>query len=354
MTQVLDMFAANISARVRGMKSGLMSRTDLEALYEKGTPEAMAEYLLTTSYEVEMAESLSSYKGYEALEDAIGRNLVKTFAGLKSMCRGRYAELADIFIARWDLMAVKALLRNRHRELDPITGANSLSPSPSIPVALQNELASQDTMNALIRGLAAWNGWLCAPLLEAQGEYAEKNDLSVLEQALDRRYFLGNVRQLSSARDADSHFLKALLRLEIDRMNLRMVFAPKDAGEEAEDVVSHLLPRGVLDVGTLRNIASAPSLDRAVAFLDNTPYTELSEGLAYLSQSGRYSLLERQFERVFMARLQRASQQRPLGIAILMRYAWLKYNEAINLRMLAQGAMAKLPRERVEQELLHV
>lgn len=354
MPHVFDMFAPYISARVRGMKSGLMPRSELGALLDKSDLGAMADVLLTSAYEVEMAEAMSTHQGSVAIEDALSRNLVNTFSRLRRLCMGRYSALADIFMTRWDLIAVKSLLRNRHHELDADTGAGSLLPGPSIPVALMRELASQDTMDALLRALAAWNPSLRRGLLDKLGDYQENHDLRVLEQALDERYFVGNVRALSNAHDGDSHFLKELLRMEIDRINLRLLFAPRGPEMSPEDVIALLLPRGTLSEQLSRNIASAPSPERAVALLENTAYADLTEGIAYYAQSGRFSILERQFETAFLRRLQRAVQQQPFGLPILMRYAWLKYNEVINLRMIAQALAVRLPRERVMQEIFYV
>ncbi|MCH8205217.1 MAG: V-type ATPase subunit [Candidatus Hydrogenedentes bacterium] len=347
-------FAAYISARVRGMASTLMTRGTLDSFLDKGDLKAISEALLSSPYEVEMAEALTRYEGVEAIEDAVSRNLVNTFARLRRIGRGPYEQWVGIFLARWDLIAVRALLRNQHHELDAETGAESLVPGPSIPQALMHELASQSSMEALVSGLTAWNTKLCGVLAEHLGEYQETRRLGVLEEALDRSYFLGNLRRWSSTRDEDLRFGRMLLKTEIDRINLRILFAPAAADETPEDRIAQVLPRGLLSDDVLRAIASAPSPDRAVTFLENTPYADLTEGIEYYVQTGKFSLLERQFELALFARLRQGSQQLPLGIAVLMRYAWMKYNEVINLRLIAHGIAFQLPRERVAQEMLHV
>ena len=50
----------------------------------------------------------------------------------------------------------------------------------------------------------------------------------------------------------------------------------------------------------------------------------------------------------------RTAQRHSLGIAVLMRYAWLKYNEVMNLRMISRGLAVHLPKSRIEEEVLHV
>ena len=118
-----EAISAYINAYARGLKSRLLTKPEIESMLENGRLEAIGETLLKSQYEVEMAEALSRYSGVEAIDDAVSRNLVNTFARLKAMCREETARLADIFIGRWDLNAVKALLRNRHHGLDARSGA---------------------------------------------------------------------------------------------------------------------------------------------------------------------------------------------------------------------------------------
>ena len=171
---------------------------------------------------------------------------------------------------------------------------------------------------------------------------------------MDRSDFMGNLERWASTGEKDLQFGTKLLRTEIDRINLRILFGPGGPDETPQDKLARLLPRGLLQDKVLRGIAAATSPDRAVTFLENTPYAALTEGIEYFTHTGKFSLLERQFELIFLTRLRQGSQRSPLGIAVLMRYAWLKYNEVINLRMIAQGLAVRLPRERMMQEIFYV
>lgn len=323
-------------------------------MLENGRLDAIGETLLKSQYEVEMAEALSRYSGAEAIDDAVSRNLVNTFARLKAMCREETARLADIFISRWDLIAVKALLRNRHHGLDAHSGAQSLVPGPSMPQAVQNELAGQDSMDLLVRGLAAWNPGLCGGLIEALPAYQESKNLRVLEEALDRAYFQTGLVRLGSSRSKDARFVQELLRAEIDRINLRRLFEPRAPGVEPESVLREMVPRGRLGEQTLRDVAAAGSPERAAEVVSRTAYGDMAEALSAFAQTGKFSALDRQFELKFLERLRRAVQREGVGLASLLRYAWLKYNEVMNLRIIAHGLAARLPKARLEQEMLHV
>lgn len=349
-----DALGAFINAYSRGLKSSLFKTGDLSTLLDSGRLEAVSDLLLKSPYEKEAADALSRFQGVDAIEDAIARNLVNTFARIKAMCREEMAQLADIFMGRWDLLAVKSLLRNRHSGVSGDKSSASLVPSISIPPAIYKELVAQDSMEGLVRGLAAWDPRLCGGLLQSLPVYQESRNLRALEETLDRGYFQNSLGRLGCFRSNDAKFLKELLRAEIDRINLRRLFEPRPAGTTAEDVLREMLPRGLLGTATLRDIAAAGSPERSAEVVSRTPYGDMAEALAAFAQTGRFSALERQFELKFIERLRRAVQRQNIGLASLLRYAWLKYNEVTNLRIIAHGVAAHLPKARLEQELLYV
>lgn len=349
-----EAFAAHITARVRGMQAHLLSTSELDALLERGDMQAIIDALLDSPYEHELAESLSRYEGVDAVEDAVSRNLVATFAKLRRVCGGGFKELGKIFVGRWDLIAVKSLLRNRHHQLDADTGAQTLFPGPSLPVPLMQELAGKNSMEALVQGLAAWNTRMCRRLVDSVADYQGTNQLSILEEALDQGYFLDSMRRLNGAEDDRGVYVRKLLRMEIDRINLRILFAPKAEGTSPEDVLERVVPRGILSDTVLQGMASAPTPERALQVLENTRYAHLAEGVAESVATGRFSQLDRQFETSIMGNLKRATQQRSMGIASVMSYGWLKYNEVINIRIIARGASVHLSQDRIRSEVLYV
>ncbi|PCJ51337.1 MAG: hypothetical protein COA73_17720 [Candidatus Hydrogenedentota bacterium] len=354
MSDDTETFAAYINARVRGMKSALLSSSDISGLVDSADLKALESALLSSPYENEMAESMSRYEGADAVEDAVSKNLIKTFAKLKRLCAGELGELAGIFLVRFDLISVKSLLRNQHLDLDAETGEQSLFPGPSLTPALMRELASLDSMDALVHGLSGWNAKLCRGLVDKLPEYQDSRNLRVLEDALDRGYFIETVRQLENNESENVVFLRNLLRMEIDRINLRRLFAPRAPGEEVEDVVRELLPKGALPADLIREISSAVSTERAVESLAKSAYGDMENALLVYGQTGKFARLDRAFEIEFMARLKRSTQQHALSISILMLFAWMKYNEVINIRMIARGMAIQLPKSRIEEEMVYV
>jgi vacuolar-type H+-ATPase subunit C/Vma6 len=57
-------------------------------------------------------------------------------------------------------------------------------------------------------------------------------------------------------------------------------------------------------------------------------------------------------ELAMLSKLKRGSVTEVLSIAVLMHFVWMKYNEVVNLRLIARAQARHLPSGRVREEVL--
>jgi V/A-type H+/Na+-transporting ATPase subunit C len=343
---------AHLNARIRAMKSLLFSRRQYDDLLEQDDLGLFTEVLLASPYEVHMAEALARYRGADAIEEALTRAFVADFAKLQTLSDGCFETLADTFFQRWDLMAVKSLLRHRHQDQEAADGLEDLIPGPTLTGPLLHQLARSDSVEALVASLSVWDHDLCGAMTRELDGYAEGRELFRLEDALDKAYFARNIERFEGATDADSPALVGVLRTEVDRVNLRLLFRMLHSERGTDEKLARLLPGGTLSARRLRDIAEAPGITEAVELLGPTRYRELVERLFQFLQTKRFSPLERVFDMFILTQLKRLARVQVLGIAVMMQYVWLKYNEVVNLRLIARGQARHLPRGRVGEELV--
>lgn len=351
----LDPLVLYFNARVHGMKRDLFSRSTIDSFLDQGDLSRFVDALLDSAYRTEVAESLTRYQGADAIEEAVSRNLVATFQTLMGRAHGEFRELAEIFLARWDLMAVKSLLRCRHHAIEGPTLAGALIPGPTMTPPLLAEFSQLDSMESLVQALAAWNRDLCVGLRKVLPVYQEEGNLAILEETLDRAYFVESVQQLKAADDEDSSMVASQLQAEIDRINLRTVFQHIETrGELADSLGERLLGEGSLPNALLRRMAEASDAASAMEHLAHTRYSSLVEELYQLLQTGRFSPMERYFERLLMKNVRQSARNNVFGIGVMMDFVWLKYNEVVNLRLIARGLAGNLPAGRVRNEMYSV
>lgn len=348
----MDPFVLHFNARVHGMKRDLFPRTTIDSFLDQGDLTRFADALLDSAYRTEMAEALTRYQGADAIEEAVSRNLVATFQTLLGRAHGEFRDLVQIFLARWDLMAVKSLLRCRHHGIEGPALGGALIPGPTLTPPLMAEFIGLDSMESLVQALAAWNRDLCGSLRKAMPAYQQDSDLAVLEEALDRAYFVDTVERLKAAGDEDSGMVASQLQAEIDRINLRTVFQHIETrGELGDSLEDRLLGLGALPKALLRQMAGASDPASAMEYLARTRYSSLVEELYQLLQTSRFSPMERFFERVLMKNVRQSARNNVFGIGVMMDFVWLKYNEVVNLRLIARGLAGNLPAGRVRDEM---
>tara|TARA_R110001592_G_scaffold140888_2_gene361992 strand:+ start:604 stop:1668 length:1065 start_codon:yes stop_codon:yes gene_type:complete len=351
----MDPFVIHFNARVHGMKADLLTQHAIDELLEQGDLAHMVDALLDTPYRTEMAEALTRYEGADAVEEAVSRNLVVTFQMLLSRSHGEFRTLVELFLSRWDLMAVKSILRCKHHNLDGAAVGSALMPGPNLTSPILVELNQCDSVESLVQALIGWNRTLCRSLRSALPAYLESNDLASLEEALDRAYFVENAARLKSTDDSDSQMVREQLQAEIDRINLRTVFQHIESGGEIEtSLEDRFLSQGTLPKSLLRQMANASDPSAAMEQLDRTKYARLVEELYQLLETERFSPMERYFERLLMRNVRQSARNNVFGIGVMMDFVWLKYNEVINLRLIARGLAGNLPTGRVRDELYPV
>ncbi|GMW01751.1 MAG: hypothetical protein AMXMBFR84_28880 [Candidatus Hydrogenedentota bacterium] len=346
-----SVLGAYVNARVRGMKSELLPRRRMEEFLDFDDVSRLIDGLVNSPYGEDMSEALGRFKGADAVEEAVSRNLVKTLQKLNRLLRDEWGELISTFLHRWDLLAVKSLLRLRHTGIDEREGELALCPGPTLTLALMHSFAQRGSMEELVGALVAWNPDICGGLNTGLAEYQSTGHIRVLEDALDRAYYSGKYKTLSSSEDENTQMVRKMLGMEIDRINIRMMLHLNGSGGSPEDRLARLLPGGTLRQQVLRDMAFAKTAEGVVEQLGSTIYADLVQRLFVFIQTGRFSPMERFFEILMINELKRDTRIHVFSLAVLMQFVWLKNNEVVNLRMIARGESQHLPKARVREEV---
>lgn len=347
----VDASVAHFNTLVHALKSKLLPMSSFEEYMAFGSADRLGEVLLESSYRTEMAEALTRSHGADAVEEAIQKNRAAQIAQLSRRAQDEFGDLVQIFLARFDLVAVKFLLRAKHHDLseaDILAGGN---PGVSMSIAEFQDFARAESMEALVTQLIAWNLRLCRPLRKVLALYREKNDPAVLEDALDMEYFSKSARALRDLDDENAMALSWYLRVEIDRINLRLVFENFQYKGDVEDMLSRIVPFGTLSRGSVESMARAVDAAAAMEMLNGTRYQVLSDQLIKFIQTNRFAPVERTFDRLVATQLRRLALRDVFGIGVVMDYVWLKFNEGVNLRLIARGLAGSVPMGRVREEL---
>ena len=347
------------NARLRAMKSRLLSRAEVEALAEISSLQALINALVRTAYRRAVEAALMRAGGMACITDALSRDLVETLGKMRSFYSGRAGELVAVILYAYDVHNLKTILRGLEKHASPVEMATALLPVGELAAGLLAQLARAPEPRAVIDQTASMGLPIAQPLLELRAKRPGAGLLE-MELALDHWRFQQAQAQVQRYRRG-AELLSAAMGLEADLVNLcttmRFVHTPAERRALHERLGSDDL--GGLFVGPCRlpfellsRAGRQDTMEAVVEILSRTPYEPpLRVGLGAYMRSGRLSDFEghlRGFRLRWMARLITTD---PLGIGVPLGYSALKANEVANLRWVAQGINLGLDADAIKAEL---
>lgn len=333
------------NARLRAMKSRLLSQHDLEVLTEVGSLRGLIAALTKTPYRKTIEAALSRSGGMSCISNALGDDLINTLGGIRDFYEDEAQKMVIVVLRRYDLHNLKTILRGLSQHVAPSEMQSTLLPVGELNQALLGELVRVPDPRSAIDLLASINSTFAQPLLNLRAEHPGA-DVTRMELALEQwsfaqaKNFLDNEIQNGSV-------LSAALDLDVDLSNLLTALRFAQTPEErkllqewtGEDGLHPLLlGPGSLSFELLAQAGMQDTLDAAVELFSGTAYIDaLKTGLEAYSQSNRLSDLERQLRFYRLGWMSEKIMSDPLGIGAVLGYTALKVSEVGNLRWVAHG-----------------
>lgn len=339
-----------LCARLRAMRAQLLSRREFEGILTLPDLPSIAASLRDSPYGQYMESTGGEMPEAARIEEALRRNVSQTLARLLAISTGDCAEAVRLVLGRWEVQAVKTILRGKISGASPAEILSSLVPTGLHDEAALEEMCRQADPRALAELMVTWREPWGLPLLRALPEYREPRDLAILETALDRCWFeqaakrLQEIRPRPAGTDGEDA-LSLFVSLSVDTINLMTVL--KEVGDRIVPMNRdrNLLPGGrIFDEGALDTIRASPTLAEALQEAGKSlflrPLAALpapSEGVSFLA------VVERQMDRVLLRALRYLARVDPLGWGPLVSFLLDKLREVRNLRMIVRARLVDLP-----------
>lgn len=345
-----------INARMRGMKSRLLSARALDDLILKPDIESLMMDLENSPYREDIVEAKSRLSGILAIEAALRQNFIRTFRKIQDFTRGEEEakNYISIFLHRWDVQNIKTILRGKNIHATPEEILDCLVPAGELDEVTLKELLRQPDVKAVIDLLATWQIRFARPLTESFPEFIKTKDLAVIECALDRYYYADAIAAVS-AHTYNNTLIRDLLALEVDVVNIRTVLRMVRDRVDPADAKRYLIWGGrEFDEETLIQLLSLSSIEDVVKIIGAKKYRFLSAVPDSAVRTQKISVIEKELERYLIRKGAESFRLDPLSIASVVGYFWAKYNEITNIRIISRCKTADFPVENLKEELVYV
>jgi len=354
------------NARVRAMKSLLLSEEFYARLLSIDDPKMLFETLEKTPYKTEIEEvSLLKTTMAEIIDEALKRNMAKTFSKVATFVAGEAGRLVKVLLARWDLHNLKTILRGRHIGASEEEIKESLIPASELNEPLLNELARAVDIGTVVDLLATWEIPYARPLVESLPKYLARKELLILELALDKFYY-ERVLQESQGNSLHARIVRDLMLTEIDIRNLitllrlqgvKFEFTGKkeEIEKQVKEQIETLFVPGGKEIKLTKfvDLAQKKDVEAVIRELRNTSYgSVLRSGMDRYKETNSLSVLERKLEEYSVQKAITSYRRGPLCIGIIVGYLWMKFREVVNLRIITRCKLMGMPERKIREEII--
>ncbi|MHB8052877.1 MAG: V-type ATPase subunit, partial [Methanoregula sp.] len=270
-----------INARMRGMKSRLLSHRALDDLILKPDLESLIADLENSPYREDIIEAKGRSSGILCIESALRQNFIRTFRKIQDFSREEVEakQYIAIFLHRWDVQNIKTVLRGKNIHATAEEILDCLVPAGELDEVTLKELLKQPDIKAVIDLLATWQIRYAKPLTETFPEFAKSKDLAILECALDRYYYADALATVK-APTYNNTLIRDLLSLEVDVVNIRTVLRMVRDHVDPADAQRFLIGGGTeYNEKKLRSFLSLPTIGDVVKALAAKQYRFLASAL---------------------------------------------------------------------------
>jgi vacuolar-type H+-ATPase subunit C/Vma6 len=337
------------NARIRAMKSRLLSARALEVIAESITLEQLIGELAQTAYRNDILAAMLRFSGMECLEAAFRWNLVGTLGKIKSFFSGWERELISLMLRSYDVHNLKAVLRGISKHAAPEDIKGTFLPIGELTDSILSNLVRAVEPRVVIDMLASMRVPIIHPIVKLRTQKPGVG-ITEMELALEKWHFQDASERLATGRQgADS--LQELLNINADLQNvfsvLRIVRYPSERKVlldwlGSDDIHTLLVGPGFLKFGLLASAATEKSVQAMVDVLSGTRYENpLRAGLEEYAQSNRLSDFERHLNQFRLRWMATRMTKDPLGIGVSIGYVGRKVHEVANLRRITHGVQMR-------------
>lgn len=348
-----------LNTRLRAMRARFLSRRDYERILALPDLPGIVSALREGPYGRSIDAVGAGTPEVARIEEALRRNFSETLSRLLAVSSGDCEEAVRLVLGRWELQAVKTVLRGKAAGASPGEILSAIVPTGLHDEAALEEMCRQPSLRALAELLVTWREPWGAPLLRAMNEYRGPGDLHLLESALDRSWLRQAQDRLLSIRPArpgpdGEDALALFVSLSVDTTNLMTALKAVEEGIVMEDRGRNFLPGGrVFDRNAFDRILASPTVAEAVEEASVSIFRRPLEALPSPSAGIPFlAVVERQVERVPLRAFRALFRVDPLGFGALLSYLLDKLREVRNLRTIVRARFVDLPEADLDRLLI--
>jgi len=331
-----------INAKVRAIKSRLLTSEDYHILISTKNLEEFLTYFRTTIYGEEMPQ-ISSPK---ELTNYLYQHLFATYKKILRGLRGKEKEVIKTLLLRYEIENLKTLLRGiefkvpKEKQKSLLYSLDSYSTLPVL------ELLGAKNIKQAILTLRKTRYF--SPLTHALHQYESQRSLFPLEISLDLFMFKEMTRMIQHLSGKDKKISSKIVGILIDVLNILWIERFKEYYHlSPEEILNYAIEGGYrLDLRQIKRLVQAKEVQDLIQIL-LPPYDEL------LKEAKSWKEIRKKINTFLIRELLKVFSMPPFQIGVPLSCILLKELEVQNLIAIIEGKRLSFSHEKIDSFLTY-
>jgi V/A-type H+-transporting ATPase subunit C len=332
--------------RTTVMKSLLFRKDDYHKMLKMSFSE-IARFLQDSNYKKEISELATDYSGADLLELALNKSLSATFKKLIRIAPKELELVIREYAKRKDIEDIKTIIRGKFTNTNEKLILNSITAAGTLSLEFLAGLMKKESVEEVLKN----NKIVDFSLLSSGLSYfKEKNNLVMVENALDKYYYSSLIR-FSKTLPKEGALFRDFLVKEVEILDILILLRLKKL--KIENAKSFIITSSELTNPRINKMAEATDLDILVKALESTEYKNaIDKGIDDFRNTGSLITLETELYKYLLRHSALLLHQHPLSVGIILGFMLAKDVEIRNLRILIKGKQLGLSEDFIEKQLV--
>lgn len=343
-----------VNARVRGMRSYLLTKDFVLRLVETESFEALHSMLDQTVYRRELNEAVLTHPERPDYDQALSLNQIASFRKILDSTGGEAHNLCVILMSRYDVQNIKTVLRGKKGNATPSEVLALVVPVGAVKMDTLEQMAQAREVRDAINVLVSQQNKYGQALASAYGAYQKKDqDLAVLELALDKFNYRDGISQLAG-NDRNVEMVRQMITAEIDMRNVSTLVRIRGLKLDDDEVEELRIDGGTLARDQFLGLHRLGDIVQIVSEYPDPRFRKPLEKALADYQEIDIVAFDKELEHEIIRRGAAMSNVDVLGIGVIIGFMFSKQNEIINLRIILRGKMMDRPEAEIKKDLFFV
>ena len=334
-------------ARTRGMRRNLLTKKQLASVIDSRDLEGGLDILNSTAYGQVLADI--STKGFVEMEQALNKDLIMALQKVHKFLPQKVNEIFYWYLVKYEAENLRTILRGVFAQLPKNEILKILLPiNLNIKESAYEDLAGTSNIEEFVTQLEPTI--FGSALTKSMPEYEKTGILLPIETALDRFVYENLLKKASEFNGIDVEFLKKVIGIEIDILNLKVLIRSKAESLTPEEISNFILPNGfILRKKRLVSLSKLEDVDAIVNDLEKSVYSKpLEEGIEKFKRTGELGAVERSLDLYYSNLAFKLQIDQPQGMGPIWRYIIDKTTEIRNLILILKLKMESFTPEEIK------